>query len=954
MKRTLLIFFALTGLVSVATAQRAPQFTVHGRTVDGATDEILSGVTALLWLASDSSETAAGVTDATGHFGLRVARSGVYRLRLSYVGYETHYRDVAVDSAQHHLNSIRLVPTVLEMEEVLVEGAVERIRVEGDTTIFNADAFKVNPDASAQDLVEKMPGMVVQDGQVQAQGEDVQRVTVDGREFFGNDPRAALQNMPADVIQSIEVFDTESEQSQFTGFNDGNQQRTINIVTRTGMSNGQFGKLYGGYGGESRYITGGNANIFDGDRRISIIGLSNNINQQNFAFEDLLGIMGGGGGRGGRGMSGGGMRMRGGDRPRGGGGGRRGGGGSGFNPRNFLVGQQGGLNTTSSAGVNYSDEIGESLKLTGSYFFNRMGNSNTAFLDRELFLAQEQSQFYNENTESSSTNYNHRVNARIEYTFDRNNSLLVRPSFSVQDNSATSYLSGSNALYTGAMLNSVINRYATDNVGYTSSTDILYRHRFAKPGRTISANLEIGLNDRSGDTDQYSETEIFDRQAAQLDDTNDQQIDNQSAGQSYALEIDYTERIGRRSMIQLSYEPSYSKNVSDRFAYVQDLRTGLYTVLDPTFSSLFDNNVIRQSGGATYQFRIDDRFELQLGVEAQTERLLGDQTYPVPYDLDRTFFSILPELEIEFEVGQSLDLDLDYRTRTNTPSMSQLQDVIDNTNPLFLSTGNPDLEPSYTHNIRLRARRGNWRQGRIVFGFVDFNYMRNSIGTSSLLAMREMELEQGVVLPQGAQFSYPVNLTEPSISARSFFGMGRPVALLQSNVNFRGGLSYARTPGLINDRLNMGTQYGLSSGLTIASNISENLDFTVSYGANYTIASNSFYQELDENFFRHDTGLRFAWLPVGGLVLESNLTYNDYVGLDEELYPTTFIVNAGVGYKFMQLDAAEIKLVVGDIFNQETGINRSITELYIEDSSSQVLGRYLLLNLSYRFRNFGL
>ena len=407
-------------------------------------------------------------------------------------------------------------------------------------------------------------------------------------------------------------------------------------------------------------------------------------------------------------------------------------------------------------------------------------------------------------------------------------------------------------------------------------------------------------------------------------------------------------------MIQLSYEPSYSKNVSDRFAYVQDLRTGLYTVLDPTFSSLFDNNVIQQRGGASYQLRIDDRFEIQLGVEAQSERLLGDQTYPVPYDLDRTFFSILPEVEIEYEVGESLDLDLDYRTRTNTPSMNQLQDVIDNTNPLFLSTGNPDLEPSFTHNIRLRARRGNWREGRIVFGFVDFNYMRNTIGTSSLLAMREMELEQGVILPQGAQFSYPVNLADPSISARSFFGMGRPLALLQSNFNFRGGVSYARTPGLINDQVNMGTQYGLNSGLTIASNISENLDFTVSYGANYTIASNSFYQELDENFFRHDTGLRFAWLPAGGLILESNLTYNDYVGLDDELYPTTFIVNAGVGYKFMQLDAAEVKLVVGDIFNQETGINRSITELYIEDSSSQVLGRYVLLNLSYKFRNFGL
>src|SRR5690606_12456150 len=202
--------------------------------------------------------------------------------------------------------------------------------------------------------VEKMPGVVVQDGQVQAQGEQVQRVTVDGKEFFGNDPTVALRNVPADLIQSIEVFDRQSDQAQFTGFNDGNTQKTINIVTRTGMSNGQFGKVYGGYGADERYITGGNINMFDGDRRISLIGLANNVNQQNFAFEDLMGMGGGGGGfpGGGRGVRGGGGP------PRGGGGGFRGGGG-GFNPRDFLVGQQGGLNSTTAVGVNYSDEFGE-------------------------------------------------------------------------------------------------------------------------------------------------------------------------------------------------------------------------------------------------------------------------------------------------------------------------------------------------------------------------------------------------------------------------------------------------------------------------------------------------------------------------------------------------------------------------------------------------------------------
>jgi hypothetical protein len=594
------------------------------------------------------------------------------------------------------------------------------------------------------------------------------------------------------------------------------------------------------------------------------------------------------------------------------------------------------------------------MKLSSSYFFNRMGNTNDQFLDRELFLPNEQSQLYNETTQSNSTNFNHRLNARIEYQFNENNSLLVRPSISFQDNTASSLQSGYSVLNTGAMLNEAFNTYASDNFGYTSSTDVLYRHRFAKRGRTISANFEIGLNDRWGDTDQVSITEFFEGGSAVADSTYDQEIDSESAGRSIGLDLDYTEPLGENGQIRLSYEPSFGKNVSDRFAYVLDLQTGRYTVLDPTFSSLFDNDVVRQRGGVTLRKEFQDKFELQIGVEAQTERLLGDQTYPVAFELDRSFFSILPEAELEVELGEQFDVEVGYRTSTNTPSVSQLQDVIDNTNPLFLTTGNRDLEPSYSHSIRLRARRGDWRAGRMLFGFMNFTIQKRPIGTASLLAVRDTLLTNGVLLQQGSQFSYPVNLEDPSINLRSFFGVGTPFPLLKSNLNFRGGVSYGRTPGLINGMVNMATQYGVNGGLTVGSNISEHVDFTVSYGADYTIASNSFYEQLDENYFRHDAGLRFTWMPLGGLVLESSLTYNDYVGLDEELYPTTFIMNAGMGYKFLQQDAAELKLVVGDIFNQETGINRSITELYVQDSRTQVLGRYILLNLSYRFRNFNM
>ncbi len=944
MNRAFFLLFLAVSIAAPALAQEQQRFVVAGHVVDGADGSPLPGVTAVLRPAADTSATAAaGITGADGAFALRLRTPGSYLLRLSFVGMAAAEQTVSVSGARTDVGTVALHASVTGLDEVVVEDVQERFRMKGDTTVFNADAFKVNQNASAEDLVGKMPGVVVQDGQVQAQGEQVQRVTVDGREFFGSDPTVALKNLPADVIQSVEVFDRQSDQAQFTGFNDGNTEKTINIITRTGMSNGQFGKLYGGFGEDERYIAGGNANIFDGDRRISIIGLANNVNQQNFAFEDLLGLTGDTGGR-----------MRGG--PRGGGGGRGGRGGPGggsFNPRDFLVGQQGGLSTTTSLGMNYSDKWGSKLTLSGSYFFNRMGNADEALLDRQYILPGEESQFYGSTSQTSSTNFNHRLNARLEYQFDARNSLLIRPNFSFQDNSATVLQSGQTLLGSGALLNESLTDYVSDNGGFSGSTDMLFRHRFGKQGRTVSANLELGLNSRRGDADQNSLTSVYDDQAAGQETTFDQQIDNENAGRSVELDVDYTEPFGEGNQLRLSYAPSYGQNVSDRFAYVQDLTTGRYSILDPAYSNQFDNDIIRQRGGVTLQRRVEDGYNISIGAEVQNERLIGDQTYPVAFDLDRSFTTILPQARLGYDFGDAGDLRVFYRTSTNTPSVSQLQNVVDATNPLLLTSGNPGLKPSYSHSINARFRRGDWRAGRMLFGFIDVNLQRNAIGTASFLATQDTVVAGGVLLPRGSQFSYPVNLKDRSLTARTFFGIGTPLALIKSNLNLRGGLTYSRTPGLVNGQVNLADQYSFNAGLTIGSNISEKVDFTISYGADYTTASNSFYTALDENYFRHDAGLRLSWQPVGGLVVESSATYNDYLGLDEETYPTTLLLNAGLGYRFLQQDAAELKLVVGDLLNQETGIRRTITETYVQDSRSNVLGRYVLLNLSYRFRNFG-
>ena len=306
-------------------------------------------------------------------------------------------------------------------------------------------------------------------GTVNANGEKVKKVTVDGREFFGEDATAALKNLPAEIIDKIQVFDRLSEQAQLTGFEDDNTAKGINIVTKANMRNGQFGRLYAGYGTDNRYSAGGNVSFFNGERRISLVGMTNNINQQNFSTEDLLGVTSSNNNRQGRG----GARS-------GGGGNNRGSSSSG----NFLVGQQTGISKTNALGINFADKWGDKLNVTGSYFFNNSNNNADQSTNRQYFLENDSIQFYNEKRISSSTNDNHRINMRSEYKMDSSDTLIITPNISFQKNNSVNHLTGVNTAAKG-IISKTDNTNTSNNSGYNISNNILFRHAFPKRGRAF-------------------------------------------------------------------------------------------------------------------------------------------------------------------------------------------------------------------------------------------------------------------------------------------------------------------------------------------------------------------------------------------------------------------------------------------------------------------------------------
>jgi uncharacterized membrane protein YgcG len=717
---SILMFFA-TASSRVADGQDTTRI-LTGVAVDAETDEPIAGVNVLLTSIADSTWRRGMVSGFDGMFSVVVPRSGFYKLQASFIGFELLERVVPVGSANKNLGNVALTPGVLEMDNVMVEAMQQRVEVRGDTTVFNAAAFKVNQDASAEDLIGKLPGVVVEDGAVEAQGEEVTRVLVDGREFFGDDPTAALRNLPSEVIDRVEVYDRASDQAQFTGFDNGDTEKTINIITLPGRSNGQFGKVYGGYGTEERYIGGGSVHMFNGDQRLSFIGLTNNVNQQNFTSEDILGVVGNAGRRGSGGGGGARLGGSGGGRGAGGGGQRGGGGGGGGTPRggqssspsNFLIGNSGGINQTNAFGLNYIDSWGDKTAVTGSYFFSDAANESLSLVDRTYFLTDESSQFYNEKNEATSDNYNHRVTMRITHKIDDKNSLIFTPRLSFQNNDSESYLTGLNTEPNGDFLSSTVNDFFSNNSGYTASGNMLFRHAFEKRGRTLSLNVSTGINDRSGETFQLSEN----RYAIAPDsiDVVDQRSTDGTDGYNVSPSLTYTEPIGGSGQLQIRYRPSWSVNQSQRLVKEFDELTDDYTQNNAILSSQIETTEITQRAGFSYNVR-KGKVVASAGLDYQSVTLGGDQTLPTLADLNKTYTGFLPSFNAQIRFSNSNNIRFTYRTSTNNPSVTQLQDVVDNTNPLQLSAGNSALEQSYSNSMSLRYNVSNTQKGTILVAF---------------------------------------------------------------------------------------------------------------------------------------------------------------------------------------------------------------------------------------------
>jgi hypothetical protein len=895
----------------------------------------VTGATVSLLLQSDSSLVQVAVSDSTGYFKFTTFAGDSFILTVNNVNYQQYVSFVTMTEGEKDMGTLFLFRQGKDLANITIVAKAPPVTQKGDTTQYSASQFKVNPDATTEDLIKKMPGITVdKSGTVTAQGEQVKKVTVDGKDFFGDDATAALKNLPAEIIDKIQVFDKLSDQAQFTGFDDGNSTKAINIVTKTGSRNGQFGRVYAGYGTDETYAAGGNVSFFKGDRRLSFVGLFNNINQQNFGSEDLLGVTSssnsGGGNRGGGNRSGG----------------NRGGGG---NANNFLVGQQNGTSTTNAFGVNYSDKWAKKLDVTGSYFFNNSNTKNNQLSNNEYFIKDNANQFYDETAFSASNNFNHRLNLRMEYKIDSFNTLIFSPSFSFQKNNGDRAVNGTR-FYT---LNDLVSqtRYSSNSntSGYNSNNNLLYRHGFAKKGRTVSVNLSVGANHRDGDIFLESINQYFN--TSNENDSIQQYTSQLVNGITYSGNIAYTEPIGKKAQLQFNYSPSFSNNKSDQQVYQFDNISDKYNLFDSSLSSRFDNTVTSHTAGMSY--RLGDRDNMfSAGLSYKYTELNSDQLFPVPAAVNKSFSNLLPALMWRKKISANSNIRFNYRANTNTPSVNQLQNVINNNNPLFLTTGNTDLKQQITNTLSGRYTYTNAAKGSSFFTNVFLQQADDYVANANYLAFNDSILTNNVILYKGSQLTKPVNL-DGYLSLRSFLTLGLPLKFIRSNFNINGGFTWSKIPGMVNYSKSITNNYTYSTGAVVSSNISEFIDFNISYNTSFSVARNSIQPLANNNYRVQSVGLQLNLLSKTGWFLQNDVNNQSYTGLSAGFNQNYWLWNAAIGKKFLNKKVGELKLSVFDLLKQNRSITRTVTESYIEDVQNQVLTQYFMLTFSYNLKNFG-
>ncbi|MDD7342769.1 MAG: outer membrane beta-barrel protein [Bacteroidales bacterium] len=951
MNKLLSIIALAAALLAHVAASAA---TINGIVVDAAdTTELVGATVKLLRATPDSSFVAGTATDAHGVFNLRNVPRGKYYLKFSYLGYSDAVRRVSVEGRDVNMGAVALGTGSIRLKEAVVVGVKTPITVKEDTVEYNADTYKTQSNAVVEDLLKRLPGVEVgSDGKVTANGKSVTKILIDGKEFFSDDPTVASKNIPANMVDKLQVIDRKSDLARLTGVDDGEDETVINLTVKKGMNNGWFGTATAGYGTDSRYMGNVMANYFSGGNQLTLMGGGNNTN--NLGFTD--------------------------------------GGASRFQ----RFGGSNGITTSQNAGINFNvgTRDSERLRIGGDVMYSHSDRDTRSSRDR-TYLFPDSASYYRSASLSRDKGHNVRGDFRIKWEVDSQNTLEFRPNFSF--NFSNSAKSDSSMTRAGDAALTPVNRslssYANHGSSYEAEGQLVWNRKVkSHPGRSYSAQLRYSYSNVDEDGNTYTRNTYFLK--PDPGETIDQIYDNHRLTNGVNGRLTWTEPLGSVSnarFLTVAYRANYRVSKANKAVYditrqpasaqpapsvnwlMADLlhdaaftsyigqQYGCYALtdgvvlsqiidselgpeLERTFnesqSNNFRNRYFNQSMQVGFR-QVRKAYNLNMGLTVQSamsasENLLNSlRTIP-----SRWVWSVAPYARLRYKFSNTRNMAFDYRMRSSQPSLTKLQPVADVSNPLNIVIGNPELKPTFTH--RINARYSDFNQGaqRSIMAMMNVNFEQNSIISKTDYNSTTGGRTTTYTNVGGVWNAMGMNMLS--------FPFGSQKIFYFTNHLF---VRYSQTKGYNNGKYNRSATASVSEspGLALRNGV---LDIELRPRYSFQTTNNTVQTSGNRNIHTYGGMFNATVSAPFGLVVSTDLSYSATSGYASGYNTRQWLWNGSVGYQFLRDKQASIQLSVYDILGQRKSVNRNTTASYIEDAAYNSLSRYGMLSFTYRFTTF--
>lgn len=891
---------------------QAQSGTVSGTILDE-TGAPLVSATAVLLTATDSSMVAFGISGPDGTFKLGRAPQAAYVLQVSFVGYAIHLQDLTIAQEPVVLDPIRMQLSVVEAGELVVSSERIPMVVTADTVAFNAAAFRVRPNASVEDLLKRLPGVEVEeDGQIKAMGEEVSRVYVDGKEFFGNDPTIATRNLPAEAVEQVQIYDRASDQAAFTGVDDGQREKTINLELREDAKQGAFGNASGGYGDASRYDVNASINRFTAQTQLSLLANLNNINRQGFSFRDYVSFLGGFGALSGRGGS--------------------------FEVSGVNLGTDlsDGFSTTTAVGLNASRDLGSSVKVRSSYFYSGLTNEQQRDLLTEQLLSTQQTATTTEQAIQEAGSSNHRVNLTLSIDPSDRQAFELRGSGSLSGSDLQN-ASDRLVLPSDEAFNRTVSQYDSEGTEVQADVSLRYRRKLGQSETSVVADASWSVNE--SDTDavlQASQTALISGDLLTYTELAQLQA-RMGSTMTDAMRVSLNRNVAEHLLLELGVEQRRNHDDSDQ--RVSDLIEG-NAVINQALSQRFEQTYTYRTGEARLRFT-NDSWRAGVSATIQDASLSGVYDTGAP----ATGFSstqILLGADARYDFGTGRSLGMRYRGATREPSLTELQPYADNTDPQNVYVGNPLLTAERSHNVS--ASYNLFDQ----FSFINvFLWANARITSDPIVSSRTFSS----VLAQTRQ---PVNLIgETTKQLSGNLNFAAPIRALAIKVSLSNNLMQNWGKEIINLETSESITLRNSTRFEVENRNKDWLDIGLSGLWSYNKATYALNSRLDETYlnqrYRARAGLQLgdAWR------IDSDVSYQIYAERDGIASLDPLTQWDATLYHYRRNGNIELSLSAVDILDQRVGITINNLTNGVSQETVPSLGRFIMFRIRYNLSELG-